>query len=207
MTTTCVAVSGSSLLTSNFTNEAELIVRLRTGDGNAYETLFRTHAGAMLAVARRFFGDTDDAADAVQDAFVSAFRAMRSFEGASQLGTWLHRITVNACLMKLRRRRRCRLVLLEDLCQASETIRFATVKANSDDDSLARAETASRVRACLDRLSEAHRTVIQLRDMQGLDTEETAARLGTNEAVVKTRLHRARTALRSILELEFAGSN
>src|SRR5689334_9576398 len=71
-------------------DESEFIARLRVGDGEAHEVLFRAHSGAMLAVARRYLGDTDDAADAVQDAFVSALRAIGTFEGTARPGTWLH---------------------------------------------------------------------------------------------------------------------
>lgn len=178
-------------------DEADLIIRLQTGDNDAYQDIFRTHGGAMLSVARRFFGDTDDAAEAVQDAFVSAFRAMTAFEGTAKLGTWLHRITVNACLLKLRGRRRSRLVPLDDQFQTAAT---------ACDSGLSQDETCARVRAGLAQLPEAYRTVIRLRDLEGLSTEETAARLGTNRGAVKTRLHRARQALKSILEPQFANA-
>ena len=189
--TTPVAVSGTCLPGPDPSGEAELITRLRAGDEDAYEEFFRAHSGALMAVARRFLGDTDDAADATQDAFVSAFKAMGSFEGTSRLGTWLHRITVNACLMKLRRRKRSRLVPLDES--------HAPVW-RAEDDHLGRAEVAERVRACIDQLPLPYRTVIRLRDIEGRDTAETADRLGTNEGVVKVRLHRARQALKALLE-------
>jgi RNA polymerase sigma-70 factor (ECF subfamily) len=178
-------------------DETDLVVRLRTGDDDAYEQLFRTHAGAMMFVARRFFGDTDEAAEAVQDAFVSAFKAMATFEGTAKLGTWLHRITVNACLLKLRGRKRSRLVPLEE---------GAATNASACDSGLSQAETCTRVRAGVEQLPEAYRTVIRLRDFEGLSTEETAARLGTNCGAVKTRLHRARQALKSVLESQFSNA-
>jgi RNA polymerase sigma-70 factor (ECF subfamily) len=181
-------VGGESLDT-----EAELVARLQAGDEDAYETLFRAHAGAVMAVARRFLGDTDDAADAVQDAFVSAFRGMSSFEGTSRLGTWLHRITANACLMRLRARKRSRLVPL-DKSPAGPTAEACP---------LDRAEAAARVRACVDRLPEPYRAVIRLRDLEELDTDAAAARLGTSPGAVKVRLHRARHALRALLEPVF----
>jgi RNA polymerase sigma-70 factor (ECF subfamily) len=171
-------------------DETDLICRLRTGDDNAYEQLVNTHSSQMHAVARRFFGDTDDAADAVQNAFVSAFQAMGSFAATSRLATWLHRITVNACLMKLRQRKRSRLVSLDDaLLPAAEL----------DHDAVSRAETSQQVRTAIERLPASYREVIRLRDLVGLDTEETASRLGTTKAVVKIRLHRARQALRTLL--------
>lgn len=178
------------------TDETDLLARLRTGDDAAYTQLVRTHAGAMTAVARRFFGDTE-AAEAVQDAFVSAFRAMPAFEGTAKLGTWLHRITVNACLLKLRGRKRSRLVPLEG-------DRAAT--GGACDTALSRMETCARVREGVEQLPDAYRTVIRLRDIEGLSTEETAARLGTNCGAVKTRLHRARQALKTILEPQFANA-
>ena len=188
--TTSVAVNDPCLSRPNLPDETELVVRLRAGDGDAYEDLCRAHSGAMMAVARRFLGDTDDAADAVQDAFVSAFKAMPAFEGNSRLGTWLHRITVNACLMKIRARKRSRLVPLDD----------AVPPAGRADDALSRSEMVERVRACIDRLPPAYRAVILLRDIEGLGTGEAADRLGTNDGAVKVRLHRARQALRALLE-------
>src|SRR5215510_12491477 len=86
--------------------EPKLLERLLAGDEQAYEELVRTYGGRMLAVARRFLPVEEDARDAVQDAFLSAFRSISSFEGHAQLSTWLHRIVVNAALMKLRTRRR-----------------------------------------------------------------------------------------------------
>jgi RNA polymerase sigma-70 factor (ECF subfamily) len=188
--TTPVAVSGTCLPGPDPSGEAELITRLRAGDEDAFEAIFRAHSGALMAVARRFLGDTDDAADAVQDAFVSAFKAMGSFEGTSRLGTWLHRITVNACLMTLRGRKRSRLVPFDDSHASA---------CRSEDDHLGRAEVAECVRACIDQLPPAYRTVIRLRDIEGVDTAEAAGRLGTNEGVVKVRLHRARQALKALL--------
>jgi RNA polymerase sigma-70 factor (ECF subfamily) len=178
-------------------DEAELVTRLRAGDHAAYDEIYRTHAGMMLAVARRFFASPDDAAEAVQDALVSAFRSMAAFEGTARLGTWLHRITVNACLMKLRRRKRSRLVPLDVDAVAGPA---------GCDTAVSQAETCTRVRAGMDQLPEAYRAVIRFRDLDGLDTDETAARLGVNRGAVKTRLHRARQALRVILEPQFANA-
>src|SRR5277367_5727871 len=79
-----------------------LVQRLRSGNDAAYETLVRDYGGRMLATARRLLPRPDDSADAVQDAFISVFRSIQQFEGHCKLSTWLHRITVNACLMRLR---------------------------------------------------------------------------------------------------------
>jgi RNA polymerase sigma-70 factor (ECF subfamily) len=178
-------------------DEADLVARLRTGDHEAFAQLFREHIVAMTAVARRFFGRTSDANEAVQDAFVSAFRAMPAFAGTAKLGTWLHRITVNACLLKLRARKRSRFVPLDEA---------HPVEAAVSDTELSQRETRERVRAGVEQLPESYRTVILLRDLEGLSTEETAALLGTNCGAIKTRLHRARQALRALLEPQFANA-
>jgi RNA polymerase sigma-70 factor (ECF subfamily) len=180
-------------------DESVLVARLRAGEHEAFAQLFRDHVIAMTAVARRFFGDTADANEAVQDALVSAFKALPAFEGTAKLGTWLHRITFNACLLKLRGRKRSRLVPLAD----EEQVTYA---AGAPEDALAQAEVCVRVREGVERLPEAYRTVIRLRDLEGLSTEETAERLGTNCGAVKTRLHRARHALKALLEPDFASA-
>ena len=85
-------------------DEALLVSRLRAGDERAFEDLVRTFGGRLLAVARRFVRNDEDAQDIVQSAYLSAFRALDQFEGNCQLSTWLHRIVVNTALMKLRSR-------------------------------------------------------------------------------------------------------
>lgn len=189
---------------SDEATEATLVARLRAGDGGAYEEAYRAHAEAMTAVARGFFGDAGEAAEAVQDAFVSAFRGMSGFAGTARLGTWLHRVTVNACLMRLRARRR-RTVSLDGADVSSGRRPRRTDSGEFPGRRLARAETAARVRACVEQLPTAYREIIRLRDLEELNTDETAARLGTNPGVVKTRLHRARHALRALLDASPAG--
>src|SRR4051812_43778564 len=87
-------------------DEATLLARLRSHDPGAFEEVVRRFSPRMLSVARRLVGNEEDARDAVQDAFLSAYRNLDRFEGHSRLATWLHRIVLNAGLMKLRRRQR-----------------------------------------------------------------------------------------------------
>jgi RNA polymerase sigma-70 factor, ECF subfamily len=187
-------------------SEDLLLPALRAGEDWAYEAAAREHGPRMLAVARRLLRNDDDAQDAVQEAFLSAFKAIGSFDGASSLPTWLHRIVVNAALMRLRtRRRRERETMLADglLPTFDETGHHTRpVRAWSDDacSHAAASETRAMVRACIDQLPESYRTVLLLRDIEEFDTAETAKMLGTTEANVKTRLHRARQALRTLLE-------
>jgi RNA polymerase sigma-70 factor (ECF subfamily) len=183
--------------------EVQLLAALRAGDEQAYETFVRRYAGRMLVVARRFLRCEEDSADAVQDAFLSAFQALPSFAGQCQLGTWLHRIVINACLMRLRSRSRRPTVSIEDLLpRFAESGHHALPVAPWSEEAHSRAalaETQAQVRACIDRLPDPYRTVLLLRDMEGFDTDETAHLMGTTRAVVKTRLHRARQALRTLL--------
>jgi RNA polymerase sigma-70 factor (ECF subfamily) len=185
-------------------DEGAFVSRLRAGDDAAYEELVRTHGARMLAVARRFLRVEEDARDAVQDAFISAFRAIDRFEGGSRLSTWLHRIVVNAALMKLRSRQRKPETSIEELLpHFLEDGHFAEPPAEWQqpaDRALERQETREQVREAIDRLPENYRTVLLLRDIEGLDTAESAAALGITPNAAKIRLHRARQALRELLD-------
>jgi RNA polymerase sigma-70 factor, ECF subfamily len=196
--------------------EAQLLARIRAGDEEASATLLRKHGGRMLAVARRLLRCEEDSADAVQDAFLAAFRSLDKFEGNSSLGTWLHRIVVNSCLTKLRAQSRSRAVSLSAACRFDDLLpKFDetghhTRPVRSWEEGalsrLTREETRMQVRACINRLPEAYRTVLLLRDIEELDTSQTAHHLGISVAIVKTRLHRARQALRTLLEPLFLGT-
>lgn len=189
-------------------DQTDLLGRLRAGEDAAFDELVQTCGGRMLAVARRMLGREEDSHDAVQDAFLSAFRSMGDFDGRAQLNTWLHRITVNCCLMRLRTRRRrpersiedFLPVFLEDGHQRTSTPRW-TPEASADT-----REIRTLVRAKIDELPEQYRIVLMLRDIEGLSTEETAVCLDMNISAVKTRLHRARQALRTLLEPAFAAT-
>ncbi|HEX4590902.1 MAG TPA: sigma-70 family RNA polymerase sigma factor [Gemmataceae bacterium] len=183
--------------------EGRLVAALRAGDGAAFETLVRTCGGPMLAVAGRILRNDEDAREAVQDAFLSAFRSLDRFDGHSAVATWLHRIAVNAALMKLRARRRKPERSIEDMLPHFTDDEHQTDPPTAwpgrADDVAQRHELRAIVRGCIDQLPEIYRTVLLLRDIEGLDTEEAARLLGANGAVVKTRLHRARQALRTLL--------
>jgi RNA polymerase sigma-70 factor (ECF subfamily) len=184
--------------------EAQLLARVRAGDEEASAALVRQHGGRMLAVAGRFLGSAEDRADAVQDAFLSAFRWLDTFEGDSSLGTWLHRIVVNACLKKLAAQSRNRAASLDDLLPTFDESGHHAQPVQSWGEQpllqLERAEVRIQVRACIDQLPEPYRTVVLLRDLEELDTEQTAQQLGITPGAVKTRLHRARQALRTLIE-------
>ena len=180
-------------------DEAGLLARLRTGDEAAYEELVRTETRHLLAVARRLLRNEEDAQDAVQQAFLSAFRALPEFNGQSRLTTWLHRIVTNAALMKLRTRGRRPEDSIEDLLptfidDGHHTEQFAEWALPADK-KLLRRETRAQVRAAIEALPDGYRTVLLLRDIEEMSTEEAARALGVNPNTVKIRLHRARQAL------------
>lgn len=187
--------------------EAELLEALRTGRDDAFETLVRTHSGRMLSVCRRILRNDEEAKDAVQEAFISAFRAIQSFEGTSRLGTWLHRIAVNASLMRLRSKKRRPEESIEELLPAFKDDGHAAIDPQDWSPSALQMvesrETREFVRESIDRLPEMYRVVLLLRDIEELDTSEAAAVLGVTEGVVKVRLHRARHALRRLLAVRF----
>jgi len=182
--------------------EERLVIALRSGDEDAYEQLVRAHGGRMLAVARRLLGDSEDAPDAVQEAFVSAFRSIGSFAGQARLSTWLHRIVVNAALMKLRTRRRKPEQPIDDLLPTFEADGHHREpgKPWQPAERLEQREVRRLVRENIAKLPDVYRTVLVLRDIEELDTAEVAALLEVNAGVVKTRLHRARQALRTLLD-------
>ncbi len=187
--------------------EQALLDSLRAGDEAAYETLVRDFGGPMLAVTRRMLGNEDDARDALQDAFLSAFKAIDRFQGGSKLSTWLHRIAVNASLMKLRtkRRRSERSIeaMLPQYDESGHRVRDNDTWPTDGAIALQRQETRQQVRDAIDELPESYRTVLLLRDIEELNTKETADMLDVSESVVKTRLHRARLALRNLLAETF----
>ncbi len=189
--------------------EAVFLAQVRAGDEDASAQFVRQYGGPMLAVAHRYFRNEQDRADAVQDAFLSAFRSLHDFEGHSSLGTWLYRIVVNACLTKLRTKTRKPEVPIDDLLPTfDETGHHSRPVRPWRDQALAQltqAETCAHVRACIDRLPDPYGRVLLLRDIEELDTEQAAQHLGITPGAVKTRLHRARQALRLLLEPLFVG--
>jgi RNA polymerase sigma-70 factor (ECF subfamily) len=190
-------------MTGSVEPDADLLARLRAGDEAAYEDLVRRETRHLLAVARRLLRNEEDAQDAVQQAFLSAFKALPSFNGQSRLTTWLHKIVANAALMKLRTRGRRPEESVEDLLPSFLEDGHHVERFNDwalpADLRMVRQETRARVRTTIERLPETYRTVLMLRDIEEFSTEETAEALGITATAVKVRLHRARQALLKLL--------
>src|SRR5262249_47266093 len=156
-------------------DEASLLARMQAGDGNAFEVCVRAYCGQMLLVARRLLKNEQDANDVVQDAFLSAFKGIRQFEGQSRVGTWLHRIVVNAALGRLRSRQRHPEMSIEDLLphfgEGEHQIDPPVPWKSAPQTPIQQQETRELVQGCINRLPESYRIVLVLRDIEGLATE------------------------------------
>lgn len=193
---------------SELADDKDLVARLRARDDGAFEQLVRRTTGSLLATARRFVRSEEDARDAVQSAFVRAIQALPKFRQESRLSTWLHRILVNECLMRLRRRHD-EVELDDTLLPAFQAdghqLQPSTDWSESAEAALQRSETKAIVQAAIDQLPDTYRTVLMLRDIEELEPAEAAELLGISTNVLKVRLHRARQALRTLLERQLGG--
>ncbi len=166
-------------------DDAALLRAHAAGDPTAFTEIVRRHRDRLWAVALRTLGDREEAADALQDALLSAYRAAAGFRGDSAVTTWLHRIVVNACLDRARRRQARRTVPLPELDP------LPTPAVDSD--------TALAVRDALARLPAEQRAALVLVDLQGYPVAEAASILGVAEGTVKSRCSRGRARLAVLL--------
>lgn len=170
---------------------------------DTFETAVRKNLPRMLATATRILRDPVEAGDAVQDACLQAHRNLDQFEGRSDIGTWLHRIAVNAALARLRKRKSLREEGLDEHLPEYDQYGVLLGDPNwrevTPESLLMRAETRQIVRETIDQLPESYRIVLILRDIEELDTAEAAEALDCSSGSIKTRLHRARLALKKLL--------
>ena len=184
-------------------NESELIGRIARRDQAAFETMMRQHNSRLFRVARSILKDDAEAEEAVQDAYLEAYRAIATFRGESRLSTWLTRIVVTQSLMRLRRHRRDPTVVPfahpDDRAAGSVVPDVADERNESQADAVMRAEVRRMLERRIDELPVAFRTVFVMRDVEDLTVEETATCLAIPAATVRTRLFRARSLLRAAL--------
>jgi RNA polymerase sigma-70 factor (ECF subfamily) len=179
-------------------SQEALLDRARSGDRAALEALLHELAPQMERFARRLCGaGASDLDDVLQDSMLLVAQHLPEFEGKSALSSWVFALVRSACT---RRRRGQKNVPHEPL----EAARDLTVDAPSPERAVLAAERRGQVEAALDRLSFEHREVLALRDVEGLTAEQAAASLGISVAALKSRLHRARAALRAALAPAFA---
>jgi RNA polymerase sigma-70 factor, ECF subfamily len=169
---------------------------------DAFEAIMRRHNGRLFRVARAILKDDAEAEDALQDAYLDAYRHMSDFRGEAQLSTWLTRIVVNQSLMRLRRQKRERVIIpfgARDNTQEREEIDVPDDKAEPPSNAAMRAELRRLLEDRIDHLPVAFRTVFVMREVEDMTVEETAECLGIPPATVRTRLFRARALLREAL--------
>ncbi len=190
-----------------------LVERARKKDVAAFEELVGRYEDKLYRLAMRFVRNETDAQEILQDAFLSAWRNLPAFEGRSQFGSWMYRVTVNAALMLLRSRNRHPEVTVDDIeptalneavTQSGQMMGTNPDWSQRPDDQLQSEELRRHIQASVDALPDGLRTVFLLRDVEELSTEDTADLLGLSVPAVKTRLHRARLALREAIGRYFA---
>jgi RNA polymerase sigma-70 factor (ECF subfamily) len=194
----------------------QLVARAQLGDLPAFEALVERHEDRLYRLAVRLLRNDDDAREVLQEAFLSAWQKLGDFAGRAQFGSWIYRVTLNAALMLLRTRRRRPTISAEDVPEGALDEALARgqdqgTQGTSDwirrpDEQLQSDELKQHIQVALDQLPEILRVVFVLRDVEDLSTEETADALGITVQAVKTRLHRARLALRAAIS-DYFGRN
>jgi RNA polymerase sigma-70 factor (ECF subfamily) len=175
--------------------DSRIVRRAQRGDQRAFVQLVRHYDDGLRALAYRLLGDRDRMDDALQEAYVNAFRALPRFRGEAELGTWLYRIAYNACLDELRRTR--------------TVVPLDSVRERADPSSPPDERVAARgdLGAALDALQPEDRAAVLLVDAQGFDYRSAAEILSVPEGTVASRLNRARAALRRHLDDRLEGAN
>jgi RNA polymerase sigma-70 factor (ECF subfamily) len=179
----------TSAATSRNLSDLAVIEEVRGGDRAQFAVLVRRYNQRLFRTARAILGDDAEAEDAVQQAYLDAYRHLDQFRGDSEFGTWLTRITVNAAIARLRGRRR--------LAEVTAGAAAPADPVESAHEAIENQELARLNERHVDDLPEALRVVLVLRDLEDLDTAETAAVLGISSEAVRVRLHRARASLQA----------
>jgi len=188
--------------------DEDLVARARTKDYAAFEELVDRYEDKIFRLAFRFVRNETEAKEIVQDTFLLVWRKLDTFKGDSQFGSWLYRVATNTALMRLRAQRRHPEISTEEL-PVDYLDNYGQLPAAGEnwakrpDDELQSDELRRRIQKAVDELPEIYRTVFLIRDVEGLSTEETAEVLEISIPTVKTRLHRARLALRDAITRYF----
>lgn len=182
----------------------EFVALCQQGDTEAFDILVERHQKKMLNIAYRMTGNYDEACDVTQEAFVAAYKSIRKFKAGSKFSTWLYRIVINYSknrLKQLRGRARRESFSLDDSTQIKGAAISGQSSANESDPGarMERQEREAQVQQCINTLDEEYRDVLVLRDIQGFSYEEIKAILNLPDGTVKSRLSRARNALKNCL--------
>src|SRR2546423_6195467 len=186
-------------------DDADLARRVAARDTGALEALMRRYNRRLFRVARAILRSDPDAEDALQDAYLAAWRSIDGFRGGAQLSTWLTRIVVNEAYARLRRASRARVVSLDErseMADVTDHAEQASASAAGPEAAAMRAELRGLIERHIDALPEQFRTALVLREVEELSVEEAAACLDVPEATVRSRTFRARALLRASLARE-----
>ncbi len=183
--------------------DEDLVRVAQGGDNRAFDELVRRYQGKVYRLSYKILRHEDDAAEALQDAFLSAYRGLASFKEQSSFSTWLYRIATNASLMKIRKRRPNHFSLDQPREEETDPLELPDWSAQPAEELLT-AETREIMEEGIQHLPEDLRAVFVLRDIEGLSNAQIAEVLQLSVAAAKSRLHRARVALRARLNRYFA---
>ena len=181
------------------TGEKVLLARAKKGEIAAFETLMRAYENRVYTLALRSTGSEHDAADITQEVFLRAWRNLDSFRGDSSLSTWLYRVTANLCVDLARKKTGEGASASIDDEESPAAAVADPVRMNRPEEAAENNELRQELQYALSQLSEEHRRIVILRDVGGLSYADIARPLGLEEGTVKSRLARARAALRRIL--------
>ncbi len=178
-------------------SDNQLIEEFKRGSQISFEELISRYAGKAFSLALRLTRNQEDAEEVLQDVFVTVARKISNFEGKSSFSSWLYRVTVNAALMKLRKRKQDQSVLIEDVQpQVQEAVIAKSVEKSATEHDASRTEVAEALEDAIRRLPDEYRPVFVLRDVDGLTSGEVSKILNLTIPAVKSRLHRSRMMLR-----------
>jgi RNA polymerase sigma-70 factor, ECF subfamily len=182
-------------------DEMELVKRARRGDLKAYDDLVRRYQERIYATVYHMTANHEDANDLAQEAFIKAFHALKTFKGGSSFYTWIYRIAVNKTINFLKQRKHKPQMSLDDLDFNAEhdPDLVALISEKTPRREVGLTELQEKLNAALQRLSEPHRLVVTLHDVQGLSHEEIAKIMGCNIGTVRSRLFYARQQLQAYL--------
>ncbi len=179
-----------------------LVQKTKNGDLDAFDELVRRYEGKIYGLAYRFMGNHADASDLAQDTFIRVYQALAGFRGDAAFSTWIYRIAANICRDELRKRQRRRSVSMDEMIDASPANVPTADGSYSPEETVQRYEVQRQVQFCLNELSDDHRLVLVMREIQGLSYEEIAGALQCSMGTVKSRISRARSALKDKMSKE-----
>ena len=191
--------------------EQELVQRLQTGDTEAFDALFRQHVAKVLRQAMHLLGNAAEAEEVAQEVFLAVYEKAHTFRGDAAFATWLYRLTANAALSRLRRRKRSKEVAIEDYLPQFQTDGHHLVRPVVDwsanlEERLADAQVHQLLREAIELLQPLDKAVLVLSDFEDLSNKEIGEALGLTVLAVKARLHRGRLFLRGQLAVTFGHS-